>query len=313
MTIGGGLSALIPPQKNVPPTATPKTDPLQKEQAGLAERSQENPPEERPAPREERTSIFQIEVSKIKPNPYQPRREYNEEELNELAQSIREYGIIQPLIVSRIETESEKGTDVEYQLISGERRLRAAKRAGLPRVPAVVRREPPNRDKLSLALIENLQRSDLNPVEAARGYARLQDEFQITQREIASKTGRSRAAIANALRLLNLPSHMQKAIETGRLNESQGRALLKETNPHLQEQLFQAFLEGRKTLHAPKEPHETKRHETFWEREIENRLGAPVSITREAGGKGKITVRFFSEEEWETLRNRLTGGAEAHS
>jgi len=272
----------------------------------------------RPQPREDfpeanHESIFQIETSKIKPNPYQPRREYNEEELNELAQSIREYGIIQPLIVSRVETESEKGTDVEYQLISGERRLRAAKRAGLPRVPAVVRREPPNRDKLSLALIENLQRSDLNPVEAARGYARLQDEFQITQREIASKTGRSRAAIANALRLLNLPSHMQKAIETSRLNESQGRALLKETNLHLQEQLFQAFLEGRKTLRAPKEPHETKRHETFWEREIENRLGAPVSITREAGGKGKITVRFFSEEEWEALRSRLTGGAEAHS
>ncbi len=335
--IGKGLSALIParhasqgdagrpPKDDQPAGTVPETErrtepqretsvakkPIDGGRAQAEPREpEEREPEEPPARKEiRREFIFHIETEKIKPNPYQPRREYKEGELQELAQSIREFGIIQPLIVSHIERETERGTDVSYQLISGERRLRAAKLAGLKQVPAVVRREPAGSEKLSLALIENLQRSDLNPIEAARGYARLQDEFRLTQREIAVKMGKSRSAIANALRLLGLPSHMQKALEAGKLTESQGRTLLQETNPHLQEERFQKLLSGTPTRAvAPRTARPAKaetRKEPFWEKQIEHHLGAPVSVER-FGERGKVTITFFSEEEWNELRKKLT-------
>ncbi len=142
-----------------------------------------------------------IEVEKIKPNPYQPRKHFDNESLKELAESIREYGILQPLIVSRVEKETEFGRAVEYQLIAGERRLRAAQLLGLERVPAIIRPSLEERQKLEAAIIENIQRSDLNPLETARGFAKLADEFGLPQREIADRIGKSRAYVANMLRL----------------------------------------------------------------------------------------------------------------
>ncbi len=340
MSLGDGLSALIP-QKDKKSDASQTPDqhatapqvgaPHEKDLSPAEPEREHREPNsvpltgrnERAIPRggnhaEQRgESIFHIETDHIKPNPYQPRKEYKENELQELAQSIREFGIIQPLIVSRMETETERGTDVSYQLISGERRLRAARLIGLKRVPAIVRREPANGEKLLLALIENLERSDLNPIEAARGYARLQDEFQLTQREIAVKVGKSRSAIANALRLLTLPSHMQKALEAGRFTESQGRMLLQETNPHLQEQLFQKLIaglaNGAVSRAVPRGRSAGKANvtkEPFWERRIEQHLGAPVSVER-AGEKGRVVITFFSEEEWNELRKKLTEDDEA--
>jgi len=194
------------------------------------------------------SSVFQIEVEKIQPNPYQPRKEFNTDELNDLAQSIREFGVLQPLIVAKVIKEKDSGAEVEYQLIAGERRLRAAKLVGLPRVPAIVKQIDAGKMKLEIALIENIQRSNLNPIESARAYAQLQQEFGVTQKEIAIRVGKSREVVANTMRLLNLPSEIQDALQTGRLTESHGRTLLGISNPAEQRRTFLALLEKKTTI-----------------------------------------------------------------
>ncbi|MFB6212403.1 MAG: ParB/RepB/Spo0J family partition protein [Candidatus Magasanikbacteria bacterium] len=273
-------------------------------------------------------SVFQIEIDKIKPNPYQPRKEYDEDSLKELADSIREVGIIQPLVVSKKEIESDQGREVEYQLISGERRWRASKKIGLKTLPAIIKDININTDKLSVALIENVQRSDLSPIEEARAYSQLQDEFNLTQREIATKVGKSRSSIANSLRLLNLPSKMQRALNEGEINESQARLLLSMENPSQQEEIFKGLVEGRlDTRQAKKRKKETKNtqnkkkvHEKkfqkgkntnkkskrrrFWENKLEAKLSAPVQIKKKDKG-GKLIIKFFSQEEWKGLLNRI--------
>ena len=160
---------------------------------------------------------FQVEVDRITPSPFQPRRTFDEGKIEELASSIRNQGIIQPLVVRR------KGAG--YELIAGERRWRAAMRAGLAQVPIVVR-EANDHEALQLALVENLQREDLNPIEEASGYRRLQEEFHWSQEEMAEKVGKSRPAIANSMRLLSLPSEVQQEVSAGNLPAGQARALL---------------------------------------------------------------------------------------
>lgn len=266
-------------------------------------------------------AVFQIEVDKIRPNPYQPRHEFNQEALQELAQSIREFGILQPLVVTKIVRESESGTQVEYQLIAGERRLMAARIAGLPRVPAIVKHVEQPRAKLELALIENIQRSNLNPLESAKAYARLQDEFNLTQREIAAKMGRSREAVANTMRLLNLPSVMQDALTEGRISESQARVLLSIENPEDQRIAFMRLMEGKVTVRALRETVAKKPHTPaagtpgvdpeiqYWERRMEEQLGAPVKIHPQ-GVQGKIVIQYYSEDERRGLLEKLSGPAE---
>ncbi|MFA5870865.1 MAG: ParB/RepB/Spo0J family partition protein [Candidatus Paceibacterota bacterium] len=260
------------------------------------------------------SSIFQIEVEKIQPNSYQPRREFNTEELNELAQSIREFGVLQPLIVAKVIKEKDSGAEVEYQLIAGERRLRAAKLVGLPRVPAIVKQIDAGKVRLEIALIENIQRSNLNPMESARAYARLQEEFGATQREIAIRVGKSREAVANTMRLLNLPSEIQDALQTGRLTESHGRTLLGIANPIEQQRAFLALLEkkttiremnekiGKKKILQPKNP-----EHSFWEKRLEEKFSAPTTI-RAQGKGGEIAIKFYSREELEGILERLTDG-----
>lgn len=255
-------------------------------------------------------SIFQIEVENIKPNPYQPRHEFNDEGLEELAQSIREFGIIQPLIVSKIFKETETGTDVEYQLIAGERRLRAAKLAGLERVPAIVRKVDANRDKLEMALIENLQRHNLNPIEAAKAYSRLQDEFGLTQKEIAVRVGKSREVIANTMRLLNLPSYIQEALMQNKLNESQARTLIGIQSMEEQRRVFENILSKGLSVRAVKS--EVQKTEpvdpelAYWQKRLEEGLGMPVKISKH-GGKGKVAIEFYSDEEWHGVLEKLLG------
>ena len=149
-------------------------------------------------------SIFWIDIDKVKPNPFQPRREFDEARLKDLASSIRQYGILQPLVVTRNEVFREDGSMfVEYELISGERRLRASKIAGLPQVPAIIRTgEQTDRVKLELAIIENLQREDLNPIDRAKSFKQLVDAFNLKHTEIAEKIGKSREYVSNSLRLL---------------------------------------------------------------------------------------------------------------
>lgn len=255
-------------------------------------------------------SVFQIEAEKIKPNPYQPRHEFNDEGLEELAQSIREFGIIQPLVVSKIFKETETGTDVEYQLITGERRLRAAKLAGLERVPAIVKKVDGNRTKLEIALIENLQRHDLNPVEAAKAYSRLQDEFGLTQKEISMRVGKSREVVANTMRLLNLPSYIQEALIQNKLNESQARTFLGIESMEEQRRVFENILSKGLSVRAMKiEARKTEPADpelAYWQKRLEEGLGMPVKVSKH-GGKGRVAIEFYSDEEWHGVLEKLLG------
>jgi ParB family chromosome partitioning protein len=260
-------------------------------------------------------AIFHIEVEKIKPNPYQPRKHFDEDALRDLANSIREFGILQPLVVSKIETETENGTHVEYQLIAGERRLMASKRAGLERVPVIIRQAAERAEQLELAIIENLQREDLDTIETARSYARLQDEFGMTQREVAARLGKSREVIGNALRLLSLPVEIQDALAHNQINESQARLLLSIPNVTVQKQLFADLLTKNfsvrelkakiKNIHNPPELRERpvfggQQTEDLETRDLQNRLkdvlGTDVKIERR-GESGKIVISFYSPEE----------------
>jgi ParB family chromosome partitioning protein len=261
-------------------------------------------------------SVFQIEVERIFPNPHQPRRHFDEDALNDLANSIREFGIIQPLVVTKVLKETESGTEVTYQLIAGERRLMAAKRVGLRTVPAVVKRVGMDRERLELAIIENIQRENLNPLEAARSYARLQDEFGLTQREIAIRMGKSRETIANTLRLLNLPSEIQQALEDGRINESHARLLLQIDDIARQKDMFQSILHSRPSVRELKAT--IRREKTgpsgnylnpeliSLQSRLEEFLGTKAQID-DNGGRGKITINYYSPEELSALIGRLSG------
>lgn len=315
MTIGKGLQSLIPPKgdaekpgKDAPLGTRPSGELTEPRPAEPAPAVRQAPREPHQGPRQE--AVFQIEVEKIRPNPYQPRREFDEGALEELASSIREFGVIQPLIVSKAIRETETGTKVEYQLIAGERRLRAARRAGLERVPAIVRKIDENKVRFEVALIENLQRSDLNPLETARAYARLQDEFKLTQREIAGRVGKSREAVANTLRLLNLPPYVQDALMSQAINESQARALLSIADPKELTRRFRDLIEGRTSARRLREetgvPPAALPEQNYWEKQLESKFGAPVAIVKK-GSRGRIVIQFYSDEEMHSLLEKLAG------
>lgn len=261
-------------------------------------------------------AVFLVEVEKIKPNPHQPRKHFDDVALKELASSIREHGIIQPLVVTKIETEVPGGTSVEYQLIAGERRLMASKIVGLERVPVIVRSLDQSRSQsLELAIIENLQREDLNPIEMARAFARLQDEFRMTQREIATRLGKSRETVANTLRLLDLPFDVQEAIGTGKITESHGRLLLSLKDPAVQDKLFKDLLSKSLTTREFKAQvgvSEGARHREkrvvpelkMLQERLAAFLGAPVTINQ-SGDSGRITINFYSHEELQSILEHL--------
>lgn len=272
-------------------------------------------------------AIFYIETEKIKPNPHQPRRDFNEESLKELANSIREHGVLQPLIVSKIEKETEFGTEVEYRLIAGERRLRSSQIAGLERVPVIIKNVAKDAEHLEMAIVENLQRADLNPVETARAYAKLQDVFGLTQREIAQRLSKSRETIANTLRLLNLPTEIQEAISKKQINESQARLLLAIDDQIQQQNLFKEIIsnnlsvrELRGLIRGNKQPAinnlQQSRQQTSVNPEILNfqeqlteLLGAKVKIKpfNDTQGKGgEIIIDFYSPEEIEGIIKKLS-------
>ena len=327
MPLGKGLASLIPPgdddkendervqiNENVRIGEHVHPAPFNMEQERV---DQERTSQEHTSQNVEQTSqprrvsydaVFQIEVEKIQPNPYQPRRSVDNGGLENLAQSIREFGIIQPLIVSKVEKETEGGTSVEYQLIAGERRLQAAKLVGLERVPVIVRRLDFKKDKLTIALIENIQREDLNPIETARAYARLQDEFGLTQREVASRVGKSRESVANTLRLLSLPSHIQDAVSERKINESQARKLLSIKNLGEQDNVFEGMVRigvVRKSRRSEPRP-SSDRESNFWEKQLEEKLATPVKVIKRGEG-GKVVIKFFSEDNWRELMDKLLG------
>jgi len=209
--LGRGLSALIrEPEPQAPPP--PPQPQAQAPQAARAAAATAAAPALSPT-----EALLQVDIDLIDPSPFQPRTRFREEALDELARSIRASGIVQPLVVRRI--------GQRYQLIAGERRWRAAQRAALSRVPAVVR-DVRDDVALEMTLVENLQREDLNPIEQARAFQRLVDEFHLTQEEVAERTGKDRATIANSVRLLRLEESIQELLEEGRLSAGHGRALL---------------------------------------------------------------------------------------
>jgi ParB family chromosome partitioning protein len=267
-------------------------------------------------------SIFWIDTDKIKPNPYQPRREFEEARLVELADSIRQYGILQPLTVSRTEIEKEEGGLVtEYELIAGERRLRAAKLAGVTQVPAIIRVGDTSLMKLELAILENLQREDLNAVDKARAFARLANEFKFTHAEIAKKVGKSRESISNTLRLLTLPEEIIQFLSEGKISEGHTRPLLMlADHPEEQIVLFKEIYYKKLTVReaekvARKIAYDRVRKKEYMpdpeivelEEEFQDKLGTRVHIERKDLG-GQIRIDYFSTEDLRAILEQIKKG-----
>jgi len=259
-------------------------------------------------------SIFFIDVNKIGPNPYQPRREFEEGPLRDLSESIRQYGILQPLVVTRVEEETEEGIRVFYELIAGERRLRASKLAGLSQVPAIIRKEQDPMVKLELAIIENLQREDLNPVERARAFQRFIDEFGFSHTDIGKKVGRSRVYVSNSLRILGLPDEMLDALSAGKISEGHTRPLMMlKDRPDEQIVLFKEILYKKISVREAERlsrlmaKDRVRKKELLPDPEVEEMevkmqeaLGTRVHIDMKEQG-GQIKIDFFSNEDLHTI------------
>lgn len=258
-------------------------------------------------------SLRQLPLQKVEPNPDQPRRDFNEEELQALADSIGEHGILQPLTVREMPHSG------YYQIIAGERRWRAARMAGLTEVPALVI-EADDRQAMELALIENLQRQDLNPVEEAQGYHSLLEDYGLTQEEAARRVSKSRPAVANAMRLLALPQEVQWLIEQGNLSAGHGRALLALPTPEAQiafageivdkgysvretEQRIRQAVQKKPA--PPPEPHPLQLYYAEAERQLTAGLGRRVTISP-GKKKGKIALEYYDQEDLNRLLQALS-------
>lgn len=263
-------------------------------------------------PQKQSSGANQVDPASIDANPVQPRRAFEDAALEELAQSIRSHGIVQPLIVSR-------SANGRYQLVAGERRLRAARKAGLRSVPVVIKDSLTSRDSLELALIENVQRQDLNPLEEAHAYHQLHHEFGLTQEEIARRVGKERSTVANLLRLLRLPDAVKDLVSSGQLSMGHARALLAVDNRARLEKLantvVQRGLNVRQTellvagAATPAKKKPEKRKDVFTrdaEDKLARQLRTKIEIDRRRRG-GTIRIHFGNEEELIRLFEQITG------
>ena len=259
--------------------------------------------------------VDEIDIDLIVPNPHQPRAAISDASIAELAQSIREHGVLQPLVVS---SAAEPGV---YQLIAGERRLRASRRAGLRKVPVVVK-EAASKELLEIALVENLQREDLNALEEAQAFKRLADDFNMTQEAIAVRVGRSRTAVANAIRLLALDDELKGSLAGGEISEGHGRALLGIEDASARREAWRQVVERGLTVRATEDlvrtwppagtvrvPKELRRSsdpdvDALAER-LRAALGTKVELRRGRSGRGRLVVHFYSDEELEALLARF--------
>jgi ParB family chromosome partitioning protein len=253
-------------------------------------------------------------VDRIKPNPRQPRTNFDPETLTELAESIRQHGVLQPLIVTEGEQQD------HYILIAGERRLMAARQAGLDLVPAMVR-EAGEQQRLELALIENLQRSDLGPLEAAEAYRQLSEEFNLSHEDIAARVGKKRPTVTNTLRLLNLPTSVRQALSEGKISEGHARALLALNSTQAQLAALQTILERSLSVRQteelvrklsghksqPKEKPAPPPEVTALEERLRASLGTRVSLNRRRNG-GTLVIHFYSDEELNAVVDQILGG-----
>jgi len=276
--LGRGLGALIPSRPA--PAPEPAAAPAAPAGTGLAE----------------------VPIEQISPNPYQPRRTFNDASIEELSRSVREHGIIQPLVVTRT-------GDNKYRLIAGERRFRAAQKAGLTVVPVVIKETMTDSDTLQVALIENIQREDLNTIEEAYAYHQLHEEFGLSQEEISKRVGKERSTVANFLRLLRLPDSVKKLLASGQLSMGHARAILAVDSPKKQEQLAERVVKRNLNVRqtemlaaesSPKAAAEPEKEKDIFTRDAEEKLTralrSKVEIDRKRRG-GVIHVRFGSEDE----------------
>ncbi|MBC8288483.1 MAG: ParB/RepB/Spo0J family partition protein [Nitrospinae bacterium] len=259
----------------------------------------------------EMTQSRELLIDEISPNRFQPRKYFDDDKLEELVTSIRENGVLQPVVVQKAET--------GYELVVGERRWRASKKAGLKKIPAMIR-EVSDAQALELAIIENIHRQDLNPIEEAEAYARLADEFALTQEMIAKKVGKSRATVANILRLLKLSRSIKADLISGKLSMGHARALLGLDNPGqmqaLCREIFKQDLTVRQTenqVNRLKQPAPTKltpsapKKDIFirdMEKELERKLGTKVEISPKKTG-GKLVVTYYSDDDLERIQNLI--------
>jgi ParB family chromosome partitioning protein len=246
----------------------------------------------------------EVSVDDVQPNQRQPRTHFDEASLQELADSVKEYGVIQPLIVRPL-------SEGKFELIAGERRLRAAKIAGLATVPVLLR-SAGNQSSLELAIIENVQREDINALEQAKAYRRLMDEFDLTQDQVAVKVGKSRAGVANTVRLLRLPARIQDGLQEGRITEGHARALLSFDNPDQQLALYDQILERGLTVREvekaskprptprPIRPTEPSAADAELEEALSTHFGARTRVVRADVG-GKLTIEFYGDEDLQRI------------
>lgn len=304
MALGRGLQSLIPNRTTVHhATADTRTEPASAQAHPVVASSVSAPAKPSGAP-------LQVALTQIDTNPEQPRKVFTHQALEELIASIKEHGILQPLIVS-------EKPDGRYELIAGERRMRAAQMLQLLTVPAVVRATKDNREKLELALIENIQRADLNAIEEALAYERLASEFGLSHEEIAQQVGKSRSAVTNTMRLLQLPAHIQQALVDGKISMGKARALLSIDDAHEQDRVFTSMMgEGitvrdveraaqQAAVHRPGKGNVRRDPNLLdQENELRKKFGTKVRITKR-GERGKIEIEYYSDEEYQQLMHVL--------
>jgi ParB family chromosome partitioning protein len=270
-------------------------------------------------------SIFWVDTEKVVPNPFQPRREFDQNKLQELSESIRMYGVLQPLTVTRSEVQRDDGTFyTEYELIAGERRLRASRLAGVAQVPVIIREGEQNeQEKLELAIIENLQREDLNAIDRALAFQQLAEQFELSHTQVAQKVGRSREYVSNSIRLLALPEHMRLALQRGELGEGHARTLLMlNDKPQEQETIFREILLKKMSVREverivrkiatdkvrKKQHSDIGDHLIEIEKEFTETLGTRVQIQKTEFG-GKLTIDYFSEDDLSAILKRMQAEA----
>ena len=305
--LGRGLASLIPPKKiqqgapadgagTSPFVISPMTQGAGEERAPQA------------APVVPVNGLREVPITSIVPNPHQPRLHFDEAKLQELADSIKEHGILQPIVVSQ--------NGEQYEIIAGERRFQAAKRVGLPTVPVVIR-DVTEQEKLELAIIENVQRHNLNPIEEAKAYLRLVDEFSLSQDGVAEKMGKSRSVVANTLRLLNLPIEIQRAVAEGKISEGHAKALLAIENPEKQRAVFDLIIKEELTVRETEQKVRSVSVKPYVRSAVQLNpqilertehltqiLGTKVKISPSGKG-GKVIIEYYAPEDLDGLLKRL--------
>lgn len=320
--LGKGLGALIPPKPHhaviTPPYSPQRANPVPPSPSSSSSSLSSNTKNEaaanavssEPAPAgKSGMMVLQLPLETIERNPHQPRLHFDHHEMEELIASIKEHGLLQPLVVTR-------RPDGRYELIAGERRLRASTLVGLKTIPAIVR-EASEQQKLELAMIENIQRQDLNPIEEGKAYIRLMDEFHLTQDEIGQKMGKSRPQIANTIRLLQLPQDIQQALIDRKMSMSQARALLSLPTDRERLDVFAKMMASHVTVREAEDTISDRlgrrravRDPNVMgaENELREHFHCKVDIKRKPNGQGEIRFRFFSDEEFRALMQGLQKG-----